>query len=309
MNLKKNLKNTIGGLALSIGLVSPLGLYAKSLSDRPPQTSVKTALFQGIDYERQYRRVPRPHVIHLLTLDLKTPGLKVFVTPSEIEPEYGTDTHALTTSEALQKFRLQIAVNAGFCHPFSEQTPWGYYPQSGDRTDVLGTYISGGDRYSFHPVKWPKLCFKADQSAMIVGDKTCPEDTLNAVSGNLLLNPVPRNHPEGQRLFKIPVDKPYPRTIAALNQAGTQLWIIVIDGKQPGYSEGLTSAESEHLLAELGVHQGVNLDGGGSVTLAQEKNKTAQLLNAPIHGKWPMNERPIATHLGFYAPPLPFKAN
>lgn len=296
-----NLKQTMGGLALSIGLLSPLGLYAKSLSDRPPQTTIQRTLFQGVAYERRYRTAPRPHLIHLLTFDLATPGLKVWVTPSSIEPEHGTDTHALRTSEALQKFQLQIAVNAGFFRPFSEETPWGYYPHSGDRTDVLGTYIAEGDRYSVHPATWPSVCFLADQTVTIVDDVPCPDTTQNAVSGNLLLHPVPKTNTSGQRSFQIPVDKNYPRTVVGVHQDRNQLWIIVIDGKQPGYSEGLKLVEVEHLLAELGIDRAVNLDGGGSVTLAHESNNQAQLLNAPIHGKWPMNERPIATHLGFYA--------
>lgn len=297
-------KRIVAGLAISIGLVSPLALYAKALSDRPKSTPFQTALFQGIDYERRQFNSPRPHVIHIVTVDFTVPGVEAFVTPGQIMPKSGMDTVAQTTSEFLNRFDLQVAVNAGFFKPFMEATPWSFQPFSGQGTDVLGSYMSNGDRYSFHPVNWPKICFSSDRKVSIREHQNCPDNTLHSVAGNLLLHPIPTSASENQRPFNVPIDKAYPRTIGAINAAGNKLWIIVVDGKQPGYSEGIKLAEAEHLLAELGVHKAVNLDGGGSVTLVRSQKGDSAPINAPIHAKWPMMERPIATHLGFFAPPL-----
>lgn len=99
-------------------------------------------------------------------------------------------------------------------------------------------------------------------------------------------------------------DKPYARSIAALDPTGTTLWLIVVDGKQPDYSEGATLADIEQLIKQIGADIALNLDGGGSTTLVTSTRSGAKLLNAPIHGKWPMNERPVATHLGIYASPI-----
>ena len=77
--------------------------------------------------------------------------------------------------------------------------------------------------------------------------------------------------------------------------------MIVVDGKQPLYSEGVTIAELTGIVQSLGAYTALNLDGGGSTTLVMTKNGKPKLLNAPIHTKLPMHERPVANHLGFYA--------
>ena len=292
------------GLAISIGLLSPLGFYAQSISDRPPPHPKQQALFKGIDYQRRILTTPRPQVIHIVTIDLETPGLRPFVTPGKLydngDGQIKADTIAQTTSEFVETYQLQLAVNAGYFFEFSENTPWDYYPHTGDRTNVLGEYISDGKRYSEHPIKWPKLCFSSKRAVIIANPIHCPSNTSQAVSGNELLRPKSRTTPPK----KFRKDKRYPRTIAALDKRGTTLWLIIADGKQPHYSEGILLSEAEYLLGELGAHIGLNLDGGGSVTLAQSTQGSPQVLNAPIHVKWPMTERPIATHLGFFAPAL-----
>jgi hypothetical protein len=61
---------------------------------------------------------------------------------------------------------------------------------------------------------------------------------------------------------------------------------MVIDGRQPGYSEGATLAETAALLISYGAYEGMNLDGGGSATLVmQSRLGFPQVLNSPInHG-------------------------
>jgi hypothetical protein len=40
--------------------------------------------------------------------------------------------------------------------------------------------------------------------------------------------------------------------------------LVVVDGRQPGYSRGMTLRELAELLQRLGATQAMNLDGGGS---------------------------------------------
>ena len=56
----------------------------------------------------------------------------------------------------------------------------------------------------------------------------------------------------------------HPRTMLA-TKAG-KLHIVVIDGRQPGYSDGVTLAEGAFYLQSLGMEQAINIDGGGSST-------------------------------------------
>ena len=97
-------------------------------------------------------------------------------------------------------------------------------------------------------------------------------------------------------------EKVQPRTALGLDRAGRRLIIVVVDGRQPGYSDGATLGEVAQILMEHNAYSGFNLDGGGSSTLVMEREDgNAKLLNSPIHIRIAGNERPVANHLGIYA--------
>ena len=78
--------------------------------------------------------------------------------------------------------------------------------------------------------------------------------------------------------------------------------ILLVDGRQPNYSEGVTMAELVGILREYGAYSALNLDGGGSTTLAIEgESGEPVLLNSPIDNRIPGRERPVANHLGIFA--------
>ena len=56
------------------------------------------------------------------------------------------------------------------------------------------------------------------------------------------------------------------RTAVGVTAEG-ELLMVVVDGKQPGYSVGMTLRELAELMQGLGATQAVNLDGGGSSTM------------------------------------------
>ena len=90
-----------------------------------------------------------------------------------------------------------------------------------------------------------------------------------------------------------------PRT--AIGQTGDgRLLFVATDGRQPGYSVGMTNFELAQTLVRLGAVRGMALDGGGSSTLAFE----GKVLNSPSDGR----ERSVSNALmlqyfGVYAPP------
>ncbi|MEO0989215.1 MAG: phosphodiester glycosidase family protein, partial [Cyanobacteria bacterium J06639_14] len=79
------------------------------------------------------------------------------------------------------------------------------------------------------------------------------------------------------------------------------LWLIVVDGKQPHYSQGATLTQLSQIARKLGADAAINLDGGGSTTLVMATPKGPKVLNAPIHTRLPLRERPVANQLGFQA--------
>ncbi|HMM01136.1 MAG: phosphodiester glycosidase family protein [Eubacteriales bacterium] len=71
-----------------------------------------------------------------------------------------------------------------------------------------------------------------------------------------------------------------PRT--AIGQIDTLHYIIIIaDGRQDGYSNGMTLPELQQLFVEYGAQTAMNLDGGGSTELWFQ----GQILNSPAGGE------------------------
>lgn len=275
-------------------LLLPLGAYGILHFQRPPRTGEKRKLFTGITYNRDARSQPRPVMIHIVNIDLKTAGLKVLVTPK-------TPNKSRTTSEFVREFKLKLAINASYFVPFYEKTPWDYYPRSGDASYATGEVIANGERSSQPRSQWAVLCISRANIANIVATGTCPQSTLNAVAGRELLVSNGKPAPE---LFKSSdaTENPYSRVAVGIDRKGEKLWLIVVDGKQPLYSEGLTKLELAELIANLGADRALNFDGGGSTTLAIATSNGVKVLNAPIHAKLPTTERPVVNHIGFYVP-------
>lgn len=77
----------------------------------------------------------------------------------------------------------------------------------------------------------------------------------------------------------------HPRTAVGTKADGSVV-LLEIDGRQPGFSEGVTLAELAQILKDMGVVNALNLDGGGSSTfIARMPGETQRkLLNSPSDG-------------------------
>jgi len=94
----------------------------------------------------------------------------------------------------------------------------------------------------------------------------------------------------------------HPRTGVGQTADG-HILLVAVDGRQPGYSTGLTNFELALTMMRLGCVTASALDAGGSTTMAFD----GKLLNRPSD---PGGERPVAEALtlfyyGVYAPALP----
>jgi exopolysaccharide biosynthesis protein len=228
--------------------------------------------------------------------DLSVPGVSLFVTPGD--KRCGLEFCAATTSEFLEQYALQVAVNGSYFQPFhaNDYTLWEYYPHQGDPVDVNGLVISNGVVYSEDEPGQARLC--VSRSVAHIVNTACPADTLQALAGKwILLQDGKLTDPSDIAA----IDEPKPRTAVGVDSANRKLWLIVVDGRQPGYSEGVTLAELAVLAKEVGIDDALNLDSGGSSTLVMSGNMGATVLNAPIHTRIPMRQRPVANHLGVYA--------
>ncbi|MEU4576234.1 phosphodiester glycosidase family protein [Nonomuraea sp. NPDC023979] len=68
-----------------------------------------------------------------------------------------------------------------------------------------------------------------------------------------------------------------PRSMIGMDDRG-RLMLVVVDGRQAGYSEGLGIAQTAELMKRLGAVEAMNLDGGGSSVLA---TSGAGIVNRP----------------------------
>ncbi len=287
-----------GKAIVAIVLLVPIIIYNTPFFSRPPLTNETRSLFQGISYKREVRSLPHPVMLHLVNIDLTEPGIGVFVTPGTQQSDK-METNARTASQFLEEFKLQLAINANFFYPFEENAPWDYFPKNGDRVNNVGQAISNGKVYSESNSKFPVLCFAANNRARIIASGACPKGTQQGVAGNKIL--IQNGKATTIDKYNSQDLKNYSRVVAALDKKGEKLWLLLVDGKQRFYSEGLKASEVQEILLNLGVDIALNLDGGGSTTLAIATPAGAKVLNAPFQNKIPMQERPIANHLGFSA--------
>jgi hypothetical protein len=267
-----------------------LATFACQLPGNSPQPEPGgETLFDGVTYVREVRTSPRPMVIHIVSIDLRTEGISAFVTPGD--PDRALPLDARTTSQFLDEFSVQIAINGDGFTPWSTN-PLAPYPKPGEPVDPLGLAISDGVTYSEPFDNVPTLYFARSGK---VEFNDAPANIAHAISGMemIVLSGKTVNDLDGEI---------EPRTAIGLNRANRTLILLIIDGRQPGTSEGATLGELAEILLEYGAHNAMNMDGGGSSTLVIEgENGQPVILNSPIDGNVPGRERPVANHLGIFA--------
>ncbi|MFF2806544.1 phosphodiester glycosidase family protein [Streptomyces sp. NPDC058000] len=88
------------------------------------------------------------------------------------------------------------------------------------------------------------------------------------------------------------------RTSAGIANRGRTLLLMALDGEKGHHQTGLTVRELAGLMARLGAHEAIDLDGGGSTTfVTQNRYGEAQVRNHPTGGK----ERPVANAVGVFS--------
>ena len=249
------------------------------------------AIFRGVEYAQASATTPRPMQLHALRVDLTEPNVRLFVTPSNGEAPL--DTGGMMTSTFLVKYGCQAAVNASPYQPVKQA--------EGTDMDVQGLSASNGDVYSPPSPNYGAMTIGRDNKVRIVSPPFDANGVYNGVGGfRVLLRGGQTMVPAGGKL--------HPRTAAGVSKDGRYLYLIALDGRQDGYSEGASEAETAEWLLRFGAHDGLNLDGGGSTAMVISDGKGgAKVLNRPIHDGVPGRERVNANHLGVFADPLPRK--
>jgi len=285
-------------IRVTVGAMLVIGVCAAGYlfydRGRPAPIPMKQKLYEGVIYRRVVQWIPRLMIAHVLVVDTKTKGIEFLVTPPDLEGE--NPLKARTTSQFLDEFGLQIAVNGDGFSPWWSRSPADYYPHVGDPVTPLGFAASNGKVYSSGietAIGVEPTLYVSRRNALAFNNP--PNNVYSAISGGRMLVL------KGEAVPDLDNQAREPQTAIGINRNGRYLYIVVVDGRQPLYSNGITFAKLAALLIKQGAYVAMSLDGGGSSTMVIEgKNGEPLILNSPIDNYIPGRERPVGNHLGIY---------
>lgn len=289
----RSVKIVLGVIVL---LVLCSGGYLLYDRGRPAPVPMKQKLYEGVLYRRLVRVFPRPMIAHVLTVDTKAKGISFLVTPAD-DSTGETPLKARTTSQFLEEFGVQVAVNGDGFSPWWSRSVADYYPRAGDPVAPFGFSASNGDVYwdgeNDGDIGVEPTLYINRRNALSFNNR--PNNVHSAISGDRMLVL------KGEIISDLDNSEVEPRTAVGLNRNGRYLYIVVVDGRQPFYSDGATFVELAEILVEQGAFAAMSMDGGGSSTLVVEgENGLPRVLNAPIDNYIPGRERPVGNHLGIF---------
>ena len=254
-----------------------------------------TRPFVGVTHTHRVETAPRAVSVHVVAVDLDAPGIGFRLTG----PSGGRETVRQTTLEYLRETGAQVAVNAHFFEP---------YPSEDSEVFLIGLAVANGVRYSEFETPRQSYALVANAPALhidragrasIIGPGHEGElwiavaGSAQVVTGGVVTIPeyLDESHPGGvlqpgtysnsKSWYAIP----NARTLVGLTSDRRTLYVLTVD-KSAG-SEGLTVREAAAMLAgDYGVREALNLDGGGSTTLAMESpdGSAGAVVNAPSGG-------------------------
>ena len=265
--------------------------------------AAETQPFSGVRYLRLEKSAPDPQVAHIVQIAMNTPGLRFTTTPSN-GPDAPRETWCETTRGFVEKTGAQIGINGNYF----------IYDEELD-TELIGLAVSDGNivspwdaslsRFALNITKDNKAVFVERPEDGAGNSATQPKtDLYSAVS----------SHPLLLRKGSIVVDEGgerHPRTGIGLT-ADNKLILLVVDGRQPSYSIGMTFREMAEVLLAHGAVDALALDGGGSSTLVFA-DPTPHVVNVPMPTALPVDvglkppgiERPNGNNLAIFVSPAP----
>jgi len=264
------------------------GAYLLYDRGRPVPVPVKRTYYdEAVTYRRRVYYLPHLVIAHVLTVDTKTRGLRLLVTPPD--NAVGPPLNARTTSQFLSEFGMQFAINGDGFSPWWSRGPADYYPREGDPVTPNGYAASNGKIYG-----------GGGEPVLYIGRRNTlsfrkPTRVFNAIAGDryLVLG--------GELVDGLDDSERDPRTAVGFNKNGRWLYLVVVDGRQPFYSDGVTFFELARILKAHGAYYGMSLDGGGSSTMVMAgEDGQPVLLNTPIDQYVPGRERAVGNHLGVF---------
>jgi len=254
----------------------------------------RPSLAAAVQYSDQARSEPRPLRMHVLRIDLRAADIELAVAVDDDPDGDGPAETRLTGPRTL-------ATRAGFAAAVNTN-PWVMVPPTidGIRTpyiaggpcDISGWAVSDGLLRSTPKAGHWNFWLDDRHHAQLgahpgVGSGSGVIHQAVAGFGGLLRR---------GEILPAPNTVLHPRTALGLDPESRWLTLAVVDGRQKGYSEGMSERELAEFMAELGCSDALNLDGGGSsVMLLEDESGRLQVKNRPSD---PTGPRPVPVLLG-----------
>lgn len=281
----------------------------------PPWTPIYKGVELAVATNYPDGTIPRLQVAHCVRVDLTDPDVQLFTTPRITNyVAESRETASLSVSNFVKQYGVQVATVANFYNSAVGPDP----NTEGVPCQVYGLQISAGQVVSV-PDYGPdannrraSMLFTTNKQAFLVLSNAPPGTNTDGIytavtgyypvltNGGVLGNVLATWYPD-ETIHGI-----HPRTILGLSQDRRYLYMMIIDGRQPGYSEGASDAESGLWLLAFGGWDGINMDGGGSTSMYR-----ANCSGDPValgHSSYTSGygyERRVGSHLGVLAPSLP----
>lgn len=197
---------------------------------------------------------------------------------------WGEADRALPVADAGET--TEVVVSEGEVVSVSDKPDSGPIPE--DTTVLLGRErgaLALDDLRAGDPVTW--------EYAPVTDDGSELPRTAVGGRGLLVVDGEPQNW-EG-----LPNNETAPRTAVGFSRDGRRMYVLSVEGRQ-AHSGGTTLTELAVMMADLGAHSALNLDGGGSSTLLARLPGAAEpeLVNSPSDGA----EREVPNGLAITAP-------
>lgn len=229
--------------------------------------------FLGVRVMERHGSGPPRVALFVAEIDLNEPRLRF--TSTEANGDEPRETNTETTLEFVKRKRAQLGINANF-----------FILDHKPHTDVRGLAVSEGKIVSPWEDHEAALNISSTNEARIVrratedfkGTTTEPAMELHTavcggkvlVEGGTCVAPGEGKH-NGER---------HPRTAVGLKPGKIMLWVVV-DGRNPEHSEGVTLPELAKIMIDLGARDALELDGGGSSTFVLA-DPDAKVMNVPM---------------------------
>jgi len=266
-----------------------VGLLALGLVTRSAAADTVAEPVPGVRYVHRHVSAPREIDMHIAIIDLNQPGVTIKTTGANGDRPGECDLE--TTRGFVDRCGAQIGINSGFFSRTADERRLGV-------ADLSSLAVSDGEQVSDWGT-WIKdaVNIGADNTVTFVtraaddttGFMTTPAvDLYNALAGNARLIR------DGVVLPGEGGDTTYPQA-AIGHTADHRLILFVADGRQPGFSAGMTYREVAVVLKEFGAVDAIAFDGGGSATLvmAEGEDRDPRVLNRPSDGR----ERAVGNNL------------